>query len=40
MKRFFLPDLLIEEIEQTFQGKIFALNRSDPTYEARKINLE
>ena len=27
---------LQEEIIQTFQGKIFALNKEDPTYEARK----
>ena len=25
-----------EEIIQTFQSKIFALNKEDPTYEARK----
>ena len=25
-----------EEIIQTFQDKIFTLNKSDPTYEARK----
>ena len=25
-----------EEITQTFQSKIFALNKEDPTYEARK----
>ena len=37
---FFLPDLLRKEIEQTFQGRIFALNKEDPTYEARKKYLE
>ena len=25
-----------EEIIQTYQGKIFALNKNNPTYEARK----
>ena len=25
-----------EEITQTFQSKIFALNKEDPTHEARK----
>ena len=28
--------LLREEIIQTFQSKIFALNKDEPTYEARK----
>ena len=32
----FSPVQLQEEIIQTFQGKIFALNKEDPTYEARK----
>ena len=29
-----------EEIIQTFQGKIFALDRNDLTYEARKQYFE
>ena len=29
-----------EEIIQTFQSKIFALNKEDPTYEARKEYFE
>ena len=29
-----------EEIIQTFQGKIFALDKNDPTYEARKEHFE
>ena len=33
---FFSPPLLREEIIQTYEAKIFALNRKDPTYEARK----
>ena len=40
LRDFFLPDLLRKEIEQTFYGKIFALNKEDPTYEARKLYLE
>ena len=35
-RHFFSPVQLQEEIIQTFQGKIFALNKEDPTYEARK----
>ena len=35
---FFLADFLRQEIEQTFQGKIFALK--NPTYEAHKMYLE
>ena len=31
LREFILPDLLRQEIEQTFQGKIFALNKEDPT---------
>ena len=37
---FFLPELMKEEIIQTFQGKIFALDKNDPTYEARKEHFE
>ena len=33
---FFSPNLLREEISQTFQAKIFALNKEGITYEARK----
>ena len=33
---FFRPSLLREEISQTFQAKIFALNKEEMTYEARK----
>ena len=33
---FFFPNLLREEISQTFQAKIFALNKEGITYEARK----
>ena len=33
---FFSPDLLRKEISQTFQAKIFALNKEEITYEARK----
>ena len=40
LRDLFLPDLLRLEIEQTFHGKIFALNKEDPTYEARKLYLE
>ena len=29
-----------EQIIQTFQGKIFALDKNDPTYEARKEYFE
>ena len=36
LKDFFSPPLLREEITQTYDAKIFALNREDPTYEARK----
>ena len=32
----FSPSLLREEIIQTFQSKIFSLNKKEPTYEARK----
>ena len=35
---FFLADFLRQEIEQTFQGKNFALK--NPTYEAHKMYLE
>ena len=40
LRDFFLPYLLRKEIEQTFQGKIFALNKEDQTYEARKKYLD
>ena len=33
---FFSASLLTEEISQTFQGKIFALNKEEMTYKARK----
>ena len=33
---FFSPEHMKEEIIQTFQGKIFALDKSDTTCEARK----
>ena len=33
---FFSPSLLREEILQTFQAKIFALNKEDSTYKAHK----
>ena len=36
LKDFFSPPLLREEITQTYDAKIFALNREDPTFEARK----
>ena len=35
-RNFFPPTLLREEITQTFQSKIFALNKNGPTYKARK----
>ena len=35
-RNFFSPTLLREEITQTFQSKIFALNKNGPTYKARK----
>ena len=35
-RHFFSPSLLREEISQTFQAKIFALNKKNPTDEARK----
>ena len=35
-RHFFSPSLLREEISQTFQAKIFALNKEDSTYVARK----
>ena len=38
LRDFFLADFLRQEIEQTFQGKIFALK--NPTYEAHKMYLE
>ena len=35
-RHFFSLVHMRQEIIQTFQGKIFALNQEDPTYEARK----
>ena len=35
-RNFFSPALLREEITQTFQSKIFALNKDEPLHEARK----
>ena len=32
----FSPEHMKEETSQTFQGKIFALDKNDPAYEARK----
>ena len=37
---FFSPPLLRQEITQTYDTKIFALNKDDPTYEARKKYFE
>ena len=37
---FFLPNLLGQETEQTFEAKIFALDKNDQIYEARKKYLE
>ena len=37
---FFQSNLLGEEIEQTFQAKIFALEKNDQIYNARKKYLE
>ena len=37
---FFSLSLLREEISQTFQAKIFSLNKEEITYEARKQNYE
>ena len=37
---FFSPPFLREEINQTCEAKIFALNWEDPTYEARKKYFE
>ena len=37
---FFSPEHMKEEIIQTFQGKIFALDKNEPTYEARKEYFE
>ena len=34
--KFFSPALLREDISQTFQCKIFALDKDEPTYAARK----
>ena len=40
LKDFFSPPILREEITQTYGAKIFALNREDPTCEARKKYFE
>ena len=37
---FFSPKILREEVTQTFQSKIFALNKEETTYEARKNHYE
>ena len=39
-REFFSPDLLIEKINSKFDSKLFALNKNDPTYEARLKYLE
>ena len=35
-----MPSLLREEIISTYDSKIFALNKEEPTYEARKKYFE
>ena len=35
-RNFFSPEILREEIIQTYQVDIFALNKEEPTYEAKK----
>lgn len=40
LRDFFLPDLLRAEVEQTFNSKVFALDKNDQTYEARLKYLE
>ena len=39
-RHFFLPEHMKEEIIQTYQGKIFALDKSNLTYKARKKYFE
>ena len=39
-RHFFSPEHMKEEIIQTFQGNMFALNQDDPTHEARKEYFE
>ena len=39
-RHFFSPEHIKEEIIQTFQGNMFALNQDDPTHEARKEYFE
>ena len=39
-REFFSPDLFIEKINSKFDSKLFALNKNDPTYEARLKYLE
>ena len=40
MQRLFSPPHLRQEINQSHDAKIFALNKEDPTYEARKKYFE
>ena len=40
LRDFFSPPLLRQEIIQIYDAKIFALNKEDPTYEARKKYFE
>ena len=39
-RHFFSPEHMKEEIIQTYPGKIFALDKNDPTYETRKEYFE
>ena len=39
-REFFSPDLFREKINSKFDSKLFALNKNDPTYEARLKYLE
>ena len=40
LRKFFSPVHMREEIIQTLQAKIFALNKDDQTYETRKEYFE
>ena len=40
LRDFFSPPLLRQEINQTYEAKIFNVNKEDPTYKARKKYLE
>ena len=40
LRDFFSPPLLRQEINQTYEAKIFNVDKEDPTYEARKKCLE